>query len=217
MLMRKSGIPQQKSGIPQPKQWNSALSMRKTALHCGIPQFQLRKKRILRCKKRKSLASENSNYFKNPELQLSENKGSSLGTSKLTHISFSGNIMIFSSKRWVRNRALWPIRAVLWLQSKLMFWVGFLWVYMSHGNRHFHPIQHRYELPAWAARLLMNTFWMNLSLVPQWGFNSTVRSAVWKSQTRIIVTQKPNFYIVWKQVHLVLKMLNQQGTVFQTI
>ena len=215
--MRKSGIPQRKSGIPQWKCGISADYSGKQWNLCGIPLFRSGKRGILDPKQRKSLASENSNYFKTPELQLSENKGSSLGTSKLTHISFSGNIMIFSSKRWVRNRALWPIRAVLWLQSKLGFWVGFLWVYMSHRNRHFHPIQHRYELPAWAARLLMNIFWMNLSLVPQWGFNSTVRSAVWKSQTRIIVTQKPNFYIVWKQVHLVLKMLNQQGTVFQTI
>ena len=72
--MRKSGIPQRKSGIPQWKCGISADYSGKQWNLCGIPLFRSGKREILDPKQRKSLASENSNYFKNPELQLSENK-----------------------------------------------------------------------------------------------------------------------------------------------
>ena len=197
--MRKSGIPQRKSGIPQPKQWNFALSMRKSALHCGIPQFQLRKKRILRCIKRKSPATENSDYFKNPTFIFAENKRIIIGNLQTnTYLVFRQYNGIFFDNLSPEQSSL-TNRAILWLQSKLVFWVGFLWVHMSHGNRYFHPIQHRYKLPAWAARLLTNTFWMNLSLVPQWGFNSTVRSAVSKTRFRSTVEKNSTNYIWWNQ------------------
>ena len=126
MLMRKSGIPQRKSGIPQPKQWNSALSMRKSALHCGIPQFQLRKKRILRCKKRKSPATENSDYFKNPTFIFAENKRIIIGNLQTnTYLVFRQyNGIFFDNLSPEQSSLTNPSSTLVTVEAHVLSWIS---------------------------------------------------------------------------------------------